>query len=81
MIFRVFSLYFSARISRIQDNEEMPTKMAKLDMVMPKNTNPYIKELAGKVEVKPDFELSMVPNAPFSEAYTSPYIDGIGIHE
>ena len=59
----------------------MPTKIAKLDMILPKKTNPYIKELAGKVEVKPDFVLSMVQNAPFSEGYTSPYIDGIGIHE
>ena len=45
----------------------MRTGMAKLDMVMLNYTNPCIKELAGKVEVKPDFELSMVPNAPFSE--------------
>ena len=55
--------------------------MANLDMVKPKYTNPCSNNLAGKVEVGPEFELRRVPNEPFPQGYTSPNVGGIGIHE
>ena len=52
-----------------------------LDVVVPKCTNLCSKDLAGKVEVRPEFELGRVPNEPLIEGYTSPNVGGVGIHE
>ena len=80
MLSRCFSLYFSACIFSAC-NFTIIRKWPLLDMVKPKSTNPYSKDLAGKVEIRPEFELGRVPNEPFPEGYTSPKVGGIGVHE
>ena len=80
MLFRCFSLYFSACIFSAC-NFTIIRKWPLLDIVKPKYTNPCSKDLAGKVEIRPEFELGRVPNEPFPEGYTSPNVGVVGIHE